>query len=134
MNLIPTSAVFRQAQGGTADLPTICQYLSLVVQSDEQVILYQSGMFAAFYPFRIPRQWSRMMCFNVRFLGQDIGLQRDVCYRPGCAVIPMGWASAVSIMQEIADSLTCIGTRRPVQESPCSMYTWTTVAPWKKGA
>ena len=50
------------------------------------------------------------------------------------AVIPMGWASAVSIMQEIADSLTCIGTRRPVQESPCSMYTWTAVAPWKKGA
>ena len=29
--------------------------------------------------------------------------------QPGRAVILMGWASAVSIMQEIADRLTCIG-------------------------
>ena len=131
MNLIPTSAVFKQAQGGTADLPTICQYLSLVVQSDEQVILYQSGMFAAFYPFRIPRPMVKDDVLQCTVLGSGHKPPKRCLLH---AVIPMGWASAVSIMQEIADSLTCIGTRRPVQESPCSMYTWTTVAPWKKGA
>ena len=66
-------------------------------------------MSAAFYLFRIPKQWSRMMVFNVRFLGQQLGLQDNVWYRPGCAVIPMGCASAVSIMQEIAERLTFIG-------------------------
>lgn len=50
-----------------------------------------------------------MMVFNVRFLGQQLGLQDNVWYRPGCAVIPMGCASAVSIMQEIAERLTFIG-------------------------
>ena len=37
-----------------------------------------------------------------------LGFKDDGEYHLGCAVIPMGWSSAVSIMQEIADRLTVI--------------------------
>lgn len=43
MNLIPSNTVFKHAQGGTADLPSITQYLSLVLNSDERVFYFQSA-------------------------------------------------------------------------------------------
>ena len=109
MNLVPTNSVFKQIQGATSDLPAITQYLSLVLTSDENLAFYQSDMSAAFYLFRIPCQWNRMMAFNVSFDGKVIGKAEGVVYHLACGVIPMGWSSAVSIMQELADRLTVIG-------------------------
>eukprot|EP00435_Cladocopium_sp_Y103_P018713 s557_g4.t1 len=109
MNLIPTNSVFKQIQGGTAELPSICQYLSLVVQNNENMVFYQSDMSCAFYLFRIPKCWSRMMVFNIKFSSKQLGLPGDQWYRPGCAVIPMGWSSAVAVMQELAERLTVLG-------------------------
>ena len=71
-------------------------------------------MSSAFYLFRIPTPWSRMMAFNIAFDGEVLGLQKGALFRPGCSVIPMGWNSAVSIMQELADRLTVIA-RLPAQ-------------------
>ena len=111
MNLIPTNAVFRQALGATSDLPSITQYLSLVLYGGEELRLFQSDMSSAFYLFKIPSKWSRMMCFNMSFRGCELGMMDtpEEVYYPACAVIPMGWSSAVSIMQEIAETLTVIG-------------------------
>ena len=114
MNLIPTNSVFKQSHGGTNDLPNICQYLSLVLHGDECLRYFQSDMSSAFYLFRIPLCWSRMMAFNISFKGEELGLQKGLVYRPGCAVIPMGWGSAVSVMQELADRLTVLA-RLPAQ-------------------
>ena len=99
MNLIPSNAVLAQAQGGTQDLPAITQYLSLVVGNDHDVVFFQSDMSSAFYLFRIPAGWSRMMCFNAIYPGHLLGLDAKTHFRPACAVIPMGWNSAVSVMQ-----------------------------------
>eukprot|EP00438_Fugacium_kawagutii_P003316 Skav229330 [mRNA] locus=scaffold2917:69352:73753:- [translate_table: standard] len=108
MNLVPTNAVLRQTQGATAGLPGITQYLGLVASQSDELVFYQSDMSAAFYLFRIPPCWNRMMAFNLSFPGHMIGLDNDEIYHLGCAVIPMGWGSSVSIMQEIADRLTVI--------------------------
>ena len=94
MNLIPCNSCFAHAQGGTSDLPSVTQYLSLVLSGDEQLSLFQSDMTSAFYLFRIPSSWHRMMTFNIRFSGDLIGGSADTWYRPCCAVIPMGWSSA----------------------------------------
>eukprot|EP00435_Cladocopium_sp_Y103_P022492 s823_g5.t1 len=113
MNLVPTNACFRQAQGATNDLPSICQYLSLTLNHEQEVQFYQSDMSAAFYLFRIPPCWSSRMAFNVAFPAEALGIEGTGWYRPACAVIPMGWSSAVSIMQEIASRLTTLA-RLPV--------------------
>ena len=109
MNLIPTNSVFSQAQGATSDLPSITQYLSLVLDQDETLSFYQSDMSSAFYLFRIPPAWNRMMCFDISVCANEVGLGTGGRFFLGCAVIPMGWSSAVSVMQEIADRLTVIG-------------------------
>ena len=109
MNLVPTNSVLKQLQGATSDLPAITQYLSMVLHGDERLVFYQSDMSAAFYLFRIPSPWNRMMAFNLAFDGADLGLVAGVQYHLACGVIPMGWGSAVSIMQEVADRLTQIG-------------------------
>ena len=109
MNLIPSNSVLEQARGSMSGLPSITQYLSLVLDLDEEVRLFQSDMSSAFYLFALPPQWSRFLCFNLRFDGADIGMTPGQYFYLGCGVIPMGWSSAVSIMQEIADRLTVIG-------------------------
>ena len=116
MNLVPSNACFRQLEGSTSDLPSICQYLSLVLNADEQVSFFQSDMSSAFYLFKIPPGWSRMLSFNVAFPGDVLGLQPGTLYRPGCAVIPMGWHSAVSVMQEVAEKLTVLGRLPPLHQ------------------
>eukprot|EP00435_Cladocopium_sp_Y103_P015342 s342_g3.t1 len=113
MNLIPSNAVHRHAQGGTSDLPAITQYLSMVLNSDERMSFYQSDMTSAFYLFRIPSSWHSAMAFNIRFSGEQLGLEQGRYFRPCCTVIPMGWASAVSIMQEIAERLTSLSRLPP---------------------
>ena len=109
MNLVPSNGVLKQLQGSTSDLPAITQYLGLVVDDNQQLAFYQSDMSSAFYLFRIPPAWNRMLCFDLCFDGRLLGLSEGSRYYLGCNVIPMGWSSAVSIMQEIADRLTVIG-------------------------
>ena len=115
MNLVPCNAVLEQIQGATSELPGITQYLSMVLAKHETLELFQSDMSSAFYLFKIPTQWSEMMTFNASFLGAEIGLEGEGSgrFRPACSVIPMGWGSAVSVMQEIAERLTTLARLPP---------------------
>lgn len=107
MNLKPTNRIMRHAEGSVSELPSITQYLSMVLEGNEEAVLFQSDMSSAFYLFKIPPQWRRFLCFGVSFTREALGLGqgKDKLFL-ACNVIPMGWASAVSIMQEIADRLT----------------------------
>ena len=109
MNLIPTNACFSQVEEATGDLPSICQYLSLVLNRSEKLAMFQSDMSSAFYLFKLPACWAPNLAFNIAFPGESLGLQKGTVYRPACSVIPMGWHSAVSVMQEIAERLTVLG-------------------------
>ena len=109
MNLKPTNRVMRHAEGSVSGLPSITQYLSLVLEGNENAVLFQSDMSSAFYLFRIPPQWMPYLCFGISFSRDILGIGkgREKLYL-ACNVIPMGWASAVSVMQEIADRLAAL--------------------------
>ena len=77
-------------------------------QADEKVAFFQSDMTSAFYLFRIPPCWHPMMTFNIGFIGPQLGISSSGIFRPCRSVIPMGWSSAVSLMQEIAERLTTL--------------------------
>ena len=49
-----------------------------------------------------------MMTFNIGFIGPQLGISSSGIFRPCRSVIPMGWSSAVSLMQEIAERLTTL--------------------------
>lgn len=109
MNLKPTNRIMKHAEGSVGELPSITQYLSMVLEGKEEAVLFQSDMSSAFYLFKIPPQWQRFLCFGISFTREQLGLGsgRERLFL-ACNVIPMGWASAVSIMQEIADRLTSL--------------------------
>ena len=105
MNLIPSNAVMVQLEGAVRELPGVSQYVSIVLEEGQTLSFCQSDMTAAFYLFGLPPQWRKFLCFNLRVLGKDIGLNPEGTYYLSCSVLPMGWSSAVAVMQEISQSL-----------------------------
>ena len=81
------------------------QYISLTLDDGETFSLYQSDMTSAFYLFRLPLAWQRFLCFNICFKGEEIGKVRGKRYFLAAAVLPMGWGSAVAVMQEVSTKL-----------------------------
>ena len=106
MNLVPANAVLKQFQGATQHLPHITSWLSTFIEDGEVLKLWQSGMSNAFYLFRIPKQWRKFLSFNLMQRRCDVMDSSDtswVCL--SCNVLPMGWSSSVSIMQEVSEAL-----------------------------
>ena len=109
MNLIPSNSTMLQVEGLVKELPAITQYLSIVVETGETLTFSQSDMTSAFYLFGLPEGWKRFLCFNLRACGNDLGLKDNGWYYLSCAALPMGWSSAVAVMQEISTELLLRG-------------------------
>lgn len=54
---------------------------------------------AAFYLFALPPGWSRLMTFGPKVAWRKLGIEQDGEVHIGARVLPMGWASAVGILQ-----------------------------------
>ena len=110
MNLVPSNAVLKQFTGGTKTLPHISAWLSTFIDQGEELRIWQSDMSSAFYLFRIPRKWTKYLSFNIVRRSHEVyggTSEKLVCL--ACNVLPMGWSSSVSIMQELSESLLRIG-------------------------
>ena len=105
MNLVPSNSIHRQLTGGTSSLPYITQWLSTVLEDQQEVRFWQSDMSSAFYLFALPKPWWGHLSFNVLRYGHQIGLPSNQVFALCCKVIPMGFNSSVSIMQEISENL-----------------------------
>eukprot|EP00434_Breviolum_minutum_P022771 symbB.v1.2.020089.t2/scaffold1672.1/size106478/1 len=105
MNLIPSNSVMRQLQGSVQELPGITQYLSVTLEEGESIRFAQSDMTAAFYLFGLEERWMRYLCFNLCVKGSEIGKVPSKEYFLSCKVLPMGWTSAVAVMQEISQAM-----------------------------
>ena len=108
MNLIPSNSILRQLEGHVHQLPHVSQWLNVCLGEEEELRLYQSDMVSAFYLFRLPQRWARMLAFGLHFDSHQLGINLD---RPSrrlylaCQVLPMGWSSAVGLMQEVAQQV-----------------------------
>lgn len=109
MNLIPSNAVLMKLEGTVQKLPNVCQWLSTTLEEGEELEFYQSDMSSAFYLFRLPESWRRCLAFNVVVDAAELGKEGNERWALCCNVLPMGWSSAVGVMQEVADSLTKLG-------------------------
>jgi len=107
MNLIPSNCCLQQLQGKVSSLPNISVWQSIFMEDDSELKLFQSDMSSAFYLFAIPPCWYRYLGFNIVVNAADG--QWALC----CAVIPMGWASSVGLMQEISENLLLCGGLDP---------------------
>ena len=108
MNLVPSNSVLRPIRGRIDQLPHICQWLHVSLEEDEEVRLCQSDMVSAFYLFALPPGWAELLCFDLQTTGRNLQLpeaQASQVFYLGCRVLPMGWSSAVGVMQFIAEEV-----------------------------
>ena len=113
MNLIPSNAVTHQLQGAVDKLPAITAWQSLVLDGEETLTMWQSDMSSAFYLFKIPEPWGKFLAFNIVVDGKSVGFEGCEKVALCSNVIPMGWASSVGLMQEMAEALVYSGGLRP---------------------
>ena len=101
MNLIPINGVLCQLKGLVSELPGICQYMSMYLGPGEEMKICQSDMTSAFYLFALPDEWAPFLTFDLSFTGDLLGKGAGSGeYYLSCRVLPMGWSSAVGVMQE----------------------------------
>eukprot|EP00438_Fugacium_kawagutii_P023130 Skav208787 [mRNA] locus=scaffold931:260209:264566:- [translate_table: standard] len=116
MNFIPINSISVALSGKVQELPGVCQYMSITLGPNETILASQLDMTSAFYLFRMPASWKPYMCFALALSGGEIGLDPQKRYHLCCGVLPMGWSSAVAIMQEVSDSLLRIKSLSPEQQ------------------
>lgn len=100
MNLIPSNSIHSIIPGSVHRLPTITQWTS--IGPGEKVEVSQADITSAFYLFQLPSAWHRRLAFNIDCLGSELGAGYDskTKYTLCACVLPMGWSSAVGIMEE----------------------------------
>ena len=105
MNLVPSNSIMRAFVGSVKNLPSITQWMTTVLEDQEELKIWQSDMCNAFYLFRLPPVWMPFLAFNILRNGSDVGLPDCDKVALACRVLPMGWISSVAIMQEISEHL-----------------------------
>ena len=107
MNLIPTNSLFKIIPGSVHRLPSITQWSTLFIGEDEKVEISQADITSAFYLFLLPEVWQCILPFNIEADGRELGAGYipRVRYVLCAKVLPMGWHSAVGLMEEAAERL-----------------------------
>ena len=105
MNLTPCNCLFHPLEAGHSSLPDIHAWTSIVMSWSEVLETSQSDMSAAFYLFKIPGCWKRFLSFRIICDGSEINKTPREQYCLCCAVLPMGWHSSVSLMQEASANI-----------------------------
>ena len=118
MNLVPSNSLFKILEGGVRRLPHITQWLSVYIGEEEELEMHQSDITAAFYLFQLPSCWRRCLAFNIRVRGSELGpnYTPDKLYTLASNVLPMGWSSAVGVMQELSERILHTGGLSSAQQ------------------
>eukprot|EP00438_Fugacium_kawagutii_P035668 Skav205025 [mRNA] locus=scaffold1026:370533:376645:- [translate_table: standard] len=131
MNLIPSNSILAKLEGSVGKLPHITQWLSITMEGHEELRFFQSDMSCAFYLFALPDAWRKMLAFNILVPGDLIDRDPSITFALSCRVLPMGWASAVGVMQEVAESLAKLGNlsddQRLIKSRAVPMWLVTTI-------
>ena len=103
--LVPTNAATLPIKGAQDTLPYIGTLSALMLEDDEVLYLDAEDLQSAFNLFSVPDQWLGYFSYSKKVDGKAFGLPAGKLVRPALAVVPMGWHSAVGIVQETVRSL-----------------------------
>ena len=110
-NLIPSNQYQKHILGGDKHLPYLGQ---LTLLGEDQTFLIDSEDFTScFNLFTLPEAWSPLMCFAQPVDASRLGGQRGELVYPALRVVPMGWISAVSVIQSVVRTLVFEGAEIP---------------------
>ena len=109
-NLIPSNQYQKHILGGDKYLPYLGQ-LTLLEQGEDQTFLIDSE--SCFNLFTLPEAWWPLMCFAQPVDASLLGGPRGELIYPAMRVVPMGWISAVSVIQSVVRTLVFEGAEIP---------------------
>ena len=103
--LCPINAVTTPLKGSQDTLPYIGQLTGIMLEEDESLHLESEDLQSAFNLFSVPEQWLPFFSYSKKVDGAALGLPTGTQVRPALSVVPMGWHSAVGLVQEAVRDL-----------------------------
>ena len=99
MDFRPCNAVTRIIEGDVRSLAGAPSLQHIVLPQGTVLRVSAEDLVAAFYLFALPPEWSKLMAFQKQVSWKDLGFDKPGTTRVGACVLPMGWASAVGVLQ-----------------------------------
>ena len=115
--LVPTNAVTSPILGAQDTLPYIGTMAGLMLQEDETLLLDSEDLQSAFNLFAMPDEWLGLFAYSKKVDGAAFGLEPGKMVRPALSVVPMGWHSAVGLVQEAVRNLVFERSKVPRSRS-----------------
>ena len=107
MDFRATNSVHRMLPGSVDSLVGPAKWQAIILGDKQTLVTSGDDLVSCFYLFKVPRAWSRYFAFRKQVSKAALGLQApegSMAY-VASAVLPMGWAAAVTVMQHIHRSL-----------------------------
>lgn len=96
---VPLNEVSSKISGDEGTLPYVGQVLLLNVPREDEVIVDSEDLQSAFNLFEMPPGWRGLFCYEKKVPGSCLGLGTDEPTYVALKTVPMGWLSAVGIVQ-----------------------------------
>ena len=112
------NAVCRVIEGDVRTLAGAPALQHLVLPEGTVEKISAEDLVSAFYLFALPEGWSKMMCFERAIPWKALGQDREGTTYIGAAVLPMGWNSAVGVLQHAHRNLAL----RPVERGGAGLF------------
>ena len=115
--LVPTNSVTSPILGAQDTLPYIGTLAGLMLQEDETLLLDSEDLQSAFNLFAMPDAWLGLFAYSKKVDGAAFGMKPGTMVRPALSVVPMGWHSAVGLVQEAVRCLVFEKSKVPKTRS-----------------
>ena len=126
--LVPTNEVTMQLPGAQDSLPYVGQLTALMLEKNELAFVESEDFTSAFNLFYVPDNWTPYFAYSKKVSGAAFGKDPQVLVRPALRVIPMGWHSAVTLVQMAVRTIvfdrvgvkmeTSVEKEKPLPDSP----------------
>ena len=99
MDLRASNAILEQLDGDLSTLTGASTFQKIVVEEGETLLISGDDLTSAFYLFKLPDQWAEFLVLE-RPVPKSLFEEGGTGYTyVGVTVLPMGWSSAVAVMQ-----------------------------------
>lgn len=111
----PLNEVSVKVQGDESTLPYVGQVLLLNVPREHEVLIDSEDMESAFNLFLMPEGFRGLFCYEKQVLGSCVGLDTSEPTWVSLRTVPMGWLSAVGIVQAAIRHLAFVEAGLPLE-------------------
>ena len=120
MDFRPANAATRAIEGDVRTLAGSPTFQHIVLPEGQVLRMSAEDLVSAFYLFGLPDEWTHLMSFQKSVSWKALGIEKEGRTRVGACVLPMGWASAVGVLQHahrrLALASPLSGSRAPERD------------------